>query len=200
MPIICLYPYNHLSQNISPFVDVFNKIGITSAALIMNIVAITASLSAFNSCLYSSSRMLYNLSTNNNAIAKFGKLNRNGMPYIAVITTSIVIFIAVIVNYIWPEHALMYLLTVATAAIIITWFIILLSHLLFRAQYRHLLSSNRFKLYGYPYVNIVAIILLFIIMIIMTKMDDMKLSVYVTPIWILTLSIFFILRKINKGK
>ena len=35
----------------------------------------------------------------------------------------------------------------------------------------------------------------------MTQMDDMRLSVFVTPLWIFGLSIFYVIhKKINKAK
>lgn len=197
LAIVCLYPYQKLATNISPFVDVFQKIGIPVAAEIMNIVAITAALSAFNSCLYSSSRMLYNLSLHGDSSTKLSKTTNKGIPYKAILATSVAIFLSVIVNYLFPEKALMYLLTIATGAILITWFIILVSQMRFRKAHRHIEEKLKFKLWCYPYSSIFAIIMLFIVMLVMTTMDDMKFSVYVTPFWILLLTILYALRKKN---
>ena len=133
--IICLYPFAKLNANISPFVDVFDKIGIPAAAGVMNLVAITAALSAFNSCLYASSRMYFNLASNGYAPKVFATVNKKtGIPVASVLLTSASIFIAIIVNYVYPEKAIMYLLTIVTAAILIVWFIILLTQLKFRLQ------------------------------------------------------------------
>lgn len=52
--------------NGSPFVLIFDNVGIPGAAHIINFVVITAALSAFNSGLFGSGRMLYNLSLQNN--------------------------------------------------------------------------------------------------------------------------------------
>ena len=188
--ILCLYPFNKLSTNISPFVDVFTKIGLPSVAVIMNIVAITAALSAFNSCLYSSSRMLYNLALNNNAFQILGKTSKSNTPYVAIIFTSFVVFITVIINYLFPEKALMYLLTVVTCSILITWFMILLSQIYFRRKHAH--ENLSFTLKLFPYSNIFAICVLILVMVIMTRMDGMKYSVYITPIWIFSLSMIYV--------
>ncbi len=195
LAIVCLYPYQKLATNISPFVDVFQKIGIPIAAEIMNIVAITAALSAFNSCLYSSSRMLYNLSLHGDSSTKLANTTKKGIPYKAILTTSVAIFLSVIINYLFPEKALMYLLTIATGAILITWFIILVSQMRFRKIHRHIEEQLKFKLWLFPYSSIFAIIMLFVVMLVMTTMDDMKLSVYITPFWILLLTVLYIIRK-----
>jgi amino acid transporter, AAT family len=193
--IIALYPYAKLSQNISPFVDVFTKIGIPVAAKTMNIVAISAALSAFNSCLYSSSRMLYNLAEHRNAPQQLAKLNPRGIPAKSVLFTSLAIFSTVIINYLYPERAIIYLLSIATCAILITWIIILLSQLSFRRQHSHNLDEIKYRLQLFPYSNIFAIIILALVMVIMSRMDDMKLSVWITPFWILALTILFFMRK-----
>jgi len=144
--ILCLYPWALLSTNISPFVDVFTKIGLSKAAQVMNIVAITAALSAFNSCLYSAARMLASLANQGNAPRKLGVVNKKNIPHNAVIFTSIIIALTVIINYIFPDKAIIYLIAIATT------------------------------------------------------LDDMKLAVYLMPVWILLLSIFYLARKkIIKG-
>ncbi len=190
--IILLYPYEKLSDNISPFVDVFRLIGFKSAAIIMNIVVITAALSSFNSCLYASSRMLYSLSINKHAPHSLSKLTKNHVPKIAVLATSSAITIAVIINYIFPEKAIMYLLTVTTGAILIVWFLILITQIFFRIK-----KSNEqlsYKLILFPYSNIFALMFLILVTMVMTQMDDMKTCVYVTPIWITVLSIIYFLK------
>ena len=196
LAIILLYPYQKLATNISPFVDVFNSIGFHYAALIMNIVAITAALSAFNSCMYSASRMLFNLSKNGYA-PKILSHNREGsnrhVPIKTVLFTSTAVVIAVIINYIFPDKAFMYLLTVATSAILIVWFMVLITQMYFRKNKDAAQLSFKMKLF--PYSNIFAIFVLMIVMYEMTKMDDMRLSVFVTPFWILVLSIIYILNK-----
>jgi L-asparagine transporter-like permease len=193
LAIICLYPFNKLATQVSPFVDVFVKIGITKAAIIMNIVAITATLSAFNSCLYSSSRILYSLALHNNPKGILTKTSKTGMPRNAVFLTGFIILITVIINFIFPEKAIMYLLTVATCSILITWFIILMTHIYFRKKYQE--HKLEFKLRFFPYANWFAIIVLVLIMIVMTQMNDMKWSIYITPVWLVGLSIFYIIGK-----
>lgn len=197
LAIMLLYPYEQLSGKISPFVDVFLKVGLSSAAMVMNFVAITAALSSFNSSLFSASRLLCNLAENGNAPKRFAKISKNGIPKRSVILTSFCVMIAVLVNFIFPQKAIMYLLTVATCAILVTWFIILITQMYFRKKQIKENFRIKFKLYLFPYSNIFACLVLFIVLGIMTQMDDMKLSVYITPLWILVLSFCYILKKAN---
>ena len=194
--IICLYPYAKLATNVSPFVDVFDKIGIPAAANIMNLVAITAALSAFNSCMYASSRMYFNLASNGYAPKMFAKVNKKtGIPVAAVLLTSISILFAVLINYLYPEKAIMYLLTIVTGAILIVWFIILLTQLKFRLQLGEKKDALTYKLGWFPYTNIFAMIMILVVAGIMTQMPDMKLSVYIAPLWVLGLTILYLITK-----
>lgn len=188
--IICLYPFNKLNANVSPFVDVFKEIGITRAADVMNAVAITAALSAFNSCLYAASRMLFSLARQGSAPKQLAETNSINIPTKALLFTSICILISVAVNYIFPEKAIMYLLTIATCAILTCWILILVTQIYFRR--RHHKKEIEYRLAWYPYSNIFAIAFLAMVMFIMLWIDDMRLSVIVTPIWLFVLSIIYI--------
>lgn len=189
LAIICLYPFNKLNGNISPFVDVFKEIGVTKAADVMNAVAITAALSAFNSCLYAASRMLFGLAQQGSAPKKLTHTNKVYIPSKALLFTSLCVLISVVVNYLFPEKAIMYLLVIATCAILTCWFLILLTQIYFRKQ--ESVQNISYKLILYPYSNIFAMVFLIMVMFIMLWMDDMRMSVIVTPIWVLTLSIFY---------
>ena len=196
LAIIILYPFEKLSTNISPFVDIFRKMGFAAAAGAMNMVAITAALSAFNSCLYGASRMLFNLSQNGNAPNYFVKVQSDThVPKRAILATSTVIGLSVLINFLSPQNAIMYLLTIATSSILIVWFIILITQIYFRNYKNANNIKLKYKLLLFPYTNIIAMLALIFIMIVMTQIDDMRLSVFVTPLWILGLSIFYILHK-----
>lgn len=196
LAIVLIYPYDKLSQNISPFVDVFKQIGLSSAAMVMNIVAITAALSSFNSCLYSASRMLFSLSTHRNAPKVFSQIsNETKIPKVAILFSSLCVVIAVIVNFIFPDKAIMYLMTIAVGSIIIVWFMILITQIYFR---KYSVSNNvalEYRLTLFPYSNLIAMAGLILILGVMTQMNDMRLSVYVAPLWILALSVVYALKK-----
>lgn len=192
--IMCLYPWEQINPNLSPFVDVFNKIGIPRASNIMNVVAITAALSSLNSGIYGTARMLYNLSKQGNAPKIFANLSKNGSPKNAIACSILCIFITVILNYFYPTQVFMLLLSIATIAAIINWLIILITQIKFRKSVS--LDKISYKLPFYPFSSIVAIIFFVIVMVIMTQMESMRLAIEILPLWLIVLSIaYFILRK-----
>ncbi len=193
LAIICLYPWQKLHSNISPFVDVFDKVGFHFAAQLMSIVVITAALSAFNSCLYAAARMMANLARHSSAPSILAKTNQHNVPKNAVLFTSLVIVITVLINYLFPEKAIIYLIAITTTSIIITWTTILLCHISFRQK----IAKNliKFKLPFYPLSNIIALLSLTLVIIVMLFMDDMKMAVYLMPLWILIVTVMYFILK-----
>ena len=187
--IVLMYPYQDINPKTNPFTDVFGKLGFTAAADIINLVAITAALSALNSCIYVAARMVYRLSLNGQAPKFLGKTSSNNLPRNAVIFTVAMAFVVVIMNYTMPQKILMYLFAVITVAIIIGWYIILLTHIFFRHKKKNQPMAYRSPFY--PYSNIFVMLVLIIILLAMLRNPDMKLSVYVAPIWLIILFICY---------
>lgn len=188
--ILCLYPWQKLQINVSPFVDVFDKVGFHFTAQIMSIVVITAALSAFNSCLYAAARMLANLARHESAPHYLAQTDKHNVPKNAVITTSIIVGLTILLNYLMPEKALVYLIGITTSSIIITWSTILITHLNFRKKTPH--QSIQYKLPFYPYANLITFVLLAAVVVIMLYMEDMQLAVYLMPVWISVITALYV--------
>src|SRR5699024_7579529 len=60
--IMCILPWNQITSEVSPFVAIFDSVGFTAAAAILQVVLITAALSAINADIYGAGRMLHGLS------------------------------------------------------------------------------------------------------------------------------------------
>src|SRR5215471_19045266 len=71
---ISLVPWNEIEPRMSPFVLVFDRMGIPGAADIVNLVVITAAMSSCNSGLYSTGRMLHALSEIGQAPSALGAI------------------------------------------------------------------------------------------------------------------------------
>lgn len=74
----------------SPFTIVFKMTGAHAAADIVNAVVLTSVLSAGNHALFAGARLMYTLAMQGHAPKFFGKLNRNQVPWIAVLSTSLI--------------------------------------------------------------------------------------------------------------
>ena len=76
----CLIPYQQAGVTQSPFVHIFKLMGIPFAADLMNFVVLTAIVSAANSGLYASTRMLWSLGNEGTLPKYFAKTTRAGSP------------------------------------------------------------------------------------------------------------------------
>ena len=119
----------------SPFVTVFQHIGIPYAEDIIRFVIITALLSAANSGLFAASRMMWSLSYNKQLPAVFSKVNSRGIPYVAVIVTMIGGMPGLLSEQFAPETIFKNLLGVAAFTMVVVWMSICLSQFNFRRQW-----------------------------------------------------------------
>ncbi|MDD9329356.1 MAG: amino acid permease, partial [Bartonella sp.] len=94
--LMSLYPWNEISLISSPFVTIFERFGISSAAHILNIVVITAVVSAINSEMYGAVRMIHGLSQEGYAFKKFQYLSKNGIPIFVILLVFSIFFFGVI--------------------------------------------------------------------------------------------------------
>ncbi|MGN1294335.1 amino acid permease, partial [Weissella soli] len=103
--IVTIFPWNQLSAIGSPFVETFTRVGIAGAAGIINFVILTAALSGANSGIFSASRFLYKLSVEGKIPAFWGKLSKQRVPYIAIISISVGILIGLLLNVVFSAYS-----------------------------------------------------------------------------------------------
>ncbi|NHC38649.1 amino acid permease [Bacillus sp. MM2020_1] len=198
--MMTLYPWNEIGSTGSPFVLIFDKIGIPGAADLINFVVLTAALSAFNSGLFSTGRMLYNLSLQNNGPKFFGKLNKWSTPSRGILFSSAFLFIAVILNYFVPEKVFLYISAVATVAVVTSWTIILVTQIKFRkSKTKEEIRNLAFKLPFFPYSSYIALAFLALVIVLIAFIDGMRVALVVGPVWFLALYIGFRLKGSGNG-
>ena len=198
--MMTLYPWNEIGSNGSPFVLIFDKIGIPGAADLINFVVLTAALSAFNSGLFSTGRMLYNLSLQNNGPKFFGKLNKWSTPSRGILFSSAFLLIAVILNYFVPEKVFLYISAVATVAVVTSWTIILVTQIKFRkSKTKEEIRNLTFKLPFFPYSSYIALAFLALVIVLIAFIDGMRVALVVGPVWFLALYIGFRLKGSGNG-
>lgn len=139
--VICaLLPYemaglNSNSVSNSPFVTVFNYIGIPYAEDIIRFVIITALLSAANSGLFAASRMMWSLSAKNQLPKVFKKLTASGTPIVAITVTMFGAIPGLLSEHFAPETIFKNLLGVAAFTMVVVWISICVCQFNFRRQW-----------------------------------------------------------------
>lgn len=129
-----ILPWNSLELGASPYVAALRHMGIGGADQIMNAVVLTAVLSCLNSGLYTASRMLFVLAARQEAPAQLVKVNRRGVPTFAIMGSSVVGFLCVIMAWVSPATVFVYLLNSSGAVILFVYLLIALSQIVLRRQ------------------------------------------------------------------
>ena len=101
--IMAVIPWTKIDGKESPFVQIFDNIGIGGAAHILNFVVLTAALSVYNSGTYCNGRMLVGLAEQGDAPRALAKVDKRGVPVRALLVSALVTFLAVVVNYDLPR-------------------------------------------------------------------------------------------------
>jgi len=121
--------------SISPFTLVLQRAGLVFAASVMNAVLLTSVLSAANSAMYASSRMLWALAKEGKAPRIFGRLNRNGVPMLALCTTAFLGLASFLASLFGTGSVFIWLVNASALTGFIKWFGIAISHYRFRKAY-----------------------------------------------------------------
>ncbi|MEV5336275.1 amino acid permease [Streptomyces werraensis] len=197
--ILSVVKWTEFSAGESPFVHAFGKIGIPLAAGIVNFVVLTAALSSCNSGMYSTGRMLRGLAANNEAPQAFARLNARKTPAVGITVSVALMGIGVVLNYVVPEKAFAYVTSVATAAGIWTWMMILVSHI----RYRRAVDAGRLRASSFPapggaLFSWVALVFLIGVTGMIAADADARVCLYVAAGWAVALGIgWTVLKKGN---
>lgn len=199
--IMSIYPWNEIGHMGSPFVITFEKLGIRGAADIINLVVISAVLSSCNSGIFSSGRMLYNLSLQGNAPQCFQTLNRHRLPWVGIIFSAFILLLAVGLNYIMPKEVFVYVTSIGSFGALWTWFVILRTQQKFRAS----LSAEEkakmtYKMPGAPYTGYLTMAFLACVVVASAFREDTRVALFVTPIWFIILLVGYTMVGKNRNK
>lgn len=152
--------------SVSPFTLVFERAGLLSAAAVMNAVILTAVLSAGNSGMYASTRMLYTLACEGKAPKIFAKLSKKGVPRNALYLTTAVAMLCFLTSTIDNHQVYAWLLNTSGMTGFIAWLGIAISHYRFRRGYvaqGHDINRLPYRSALFPFGPIFAFILCLII-------------------------------------
>lgn len=151
---------------ISPFTLVLDRFGFAFAASFINAIILTAVLSAGNSGLYASTRMLYAMAKAGDAPKIFTKLNSRGVPVPALLATAAFGVFAFLTSLIGEGTAYNWLINISGMSGFIAWLGIAIAHYRFRRAFHaqgKSLDAIPFKALFYPFGPIFATILCLII-------------------------------------
>ena len=134
--ILAIVPWTDSGKGESPFVTVMARSHVPYAAAVVNFVILVAALSAMNSQLYITTRMMFSLARAGQAPSRFGQLSSNGTPVSALLLSSVGIALATLLNALYPETAFTLMMAISMFGAMFTWLMIFVTHVCFR-RYHH---------------------------------------------------------------
>lgn len=132
--LVMITPWQEIPATSSPFAAAFARFGLSGAEQVMNVVVLTAALSVLNSGLYSGSRMLFSLAKHGYAPRWVRDTSRRGVPWKAILLSTVVGYVAVGINYIAPDRVFRFIMDSAGAVALFVYLIIALSQLRLRSK------------------------------------------------------------------
>jgi L-asparagine transporter-like permease len=202
--LVGVVPWNQIQQGsditASPFVRVFQLVGIPAATHAMNFVVVTAALSSMNTNLYLSTRMIFSLARGGYAPAAWGRVTRRGAPVPALLVTAAGLALATLVNVFSPERAYVALFGVALFAGLFVWLMIFLTHLYFRPAWergdegessRSRPARLPVRMIGYPYTSLAGAALIIAIMVTMWWIPGMRVAWQAGLPWLAFISLAY---------
>ncbi len=198
--IMSLYPWNEITGETSPFVQIFEGLGIGAAAHILNLVVVTAAISAINADVYAAGRMLFGLAQRGMAPASFNKVSKNGTPFMTVVSMGVVLVVGVLVN-VFFEQAFLVVAAVATYATVMVWVMILLTHIAFKKQKAREGVTTDFPVPGWPIVSYLALAFLIFVVVMFAFFPETQIALIAGVISSVLLGLyykFFIQKKVTQ--
>lgn len=191
--IVTIYPWNQIGTSGSPFVLTFSKIGIATAAGIINFVVLTAALSGCNSGIYSCGRMLYTLSKNRQLPAFLSKVSKGGVPVNAIWVTIACLLIGSGLNYVIPnpQRVFVYVYSASVLPGMVPWFVVLFCQARFRRAHPQEMNGHPFKSVLFPWANYLTIAFLICVLVGMMINPDTRVSLIVGTVLLAAVSVFY---------
>ena len=174
--------------------QIFDSLGISSAATILNIVVISAAVSAINSDIFGAGRMMYGLARQGQAPKGFAQVSKHGVPWMTVVVMAVTLLIGVVLNYLIPENIFLLIASLATFATVWVWLMILLTHVAMRrSMTAEQVAQLQFKVPFWPWAPAAAIAFMLFIFGVLGYFPKTQGALIVGVVWIALLIVAYML-------
>ncbi|MDT7752549.1 MAG: L-asparagine permease, partial [Pseudonocardiales bacterium] len=163
--LVSMLPTTEYKSGTSPFVTIFDRMGLPWISTLIQAVLIVAALSSLNSGLYSTGRVLRSLGMSKQAPKFTLKMSASGVPWAGIVMTSVVFVLGAALNALVPD-AFEIALEAAAIGVLFTWATIFLCQLRLRSLVnRGVIPASPFQMPGHPYTSIIGLVFLGLVLI-----------------------------------
>lgn len=199
--VMSLVPWHTITGDASPFVQIFAALGIPAAPAILNVVVITAAISAINADTFGAGRMLFGLAQQGQAPRAFTRVSKHGVPWLTVVVMCAALAVGAVLNAVIPEDVFLIIASIATFATVWVWLMILLSHIAMRREIaRKRRPESEFKVPLWPFASWAAVGFIVVVIVLLGWAESTRVALIVGAVWLALLGIAYALRVRGAGR
>jgi L-asparagine permease len=163
--LVSMLPTSEYKSGTSPFVTVFERLGLSWMSTAIQVVLIIAALSSLNAGLYSTGRVLRSLGMSKQAPQFTLKMSSQGVPWAGIVMTSVVYVFGSLLNFLAPD-AFEIALEAAAIGVIFTWGTIFVCQIRLRQLTdRGVIPPSPFPAPGSPYTSYIGLAFLALVIV-----------------------------------
>jgi GABA permease len=193
--VVAIVPWSDTARMARPYVSVMETLRIPAAATLMNMVILTAVLSALNSGLFAASRMLMALARRADAPAVFSRLDARGVPVAAILASTAFGYLTVIMSYVSPDRIFAFLVNSYGTVAIFVYVLIAFAELKLRRRLECEAPARlRVRMWGYPWLTRLTIVAMLAIVAAMGVIPEQRSALLFGLVSLALLFVAFMLR------
>lgn len=198
--MIMIVPWNDSAMLAAPYANILTMAGLPVAAQIIQIVIFISLISVLNSALYTSSRMLLEMSRQGDAPKMFSQIkNKRGAPVHAIIGSTVVAYICALMYFVSPEVIFYFLGNSVGGLMIVVYIFIAISQIRFRRHYEKVSGEPlAIKMWLFPYLSYITIGVLAVVYLCQMLIESLRSQFYLSTLVLIgSVFIFFVMRKFS---
>jgi GABA permease len=151
--IVSVLPWNSIAVGLSPFQPVLDLIGIPGSSAVMSVIIITAVLSALNSGIYISSRMLHELGARGDAPRILAGTAGNKVPRTGILIACFIGFLAALAQLYLRQDVFTLFVSTSGGVQLFVLLIVALAQIRLRREQEAKGIEFKFKMWLFPWLS-----------------------------------------------
>ncbi|MFJ8949708.1 amino acid permease [Streptomyces sp. NPDC102381] len=190
--IMSITPWQQIDDSGSPFVQIFAGVGLKSAAAVLNVVVLTAALSAINSDIFAAGRTMYGLAERGHGPAAMRRTTGNGVPWVTTLVMIGALLFGVVMNAVVPGEIFLIISSIATFATVFVWVMIMLTHMKARSSMSAEESAAlKFPAPFWPYGQIITLLFMVAVLVLLGFHESTRVALEVGAVWLALLTVVY---------
>jgi AAT family amino acid transporter len=199
--VVGIVPWTQIGMGESPFVRVFQTVGIPAASHIMNFVVLTAALSSAIANLYFAARLAFSLARGGYLPTTLGRLSGKDMPVIAVLVSGCGMAAALVLSKYFQDSLFVFMIGLSTFGALFAWLMTLLTHLAFRRFHERQAKPYLRLGPGGPWVSLAGVTAILAVMVSTWWVPGFRITLLAGVPWLASLTVcYFVWRGSHSRK